>query len=284
VDHVFLAEVAGEPVFQYAGIPTRFQFRGRIRTAMVSVDTLTRPDHRRRGLLTGVGAEAYAYWRDQDVPFVVGLPNQQWGSRIHALGWRPVGILRWWARILSLRSLVAARIPVLRFAGERSWEKGLEGLGGEVAPVALRDVPALDTLWSESATEGIVRDGRWVAWRYLESPEAWSVLGDWSGGRLSGVATVRRKTEGSLRLATIGEVRGRTPGIVRRLLTSAVKVAKLHGVARVAALIPERSPLEASALAAGFLPRPSRFVVQAVDLRGGLPVGAEFQGGDFDVV
>ena len=52
VDHVFLAEVAGEPVFQYAGIPTRFQFRGRIRTAMVSVDTLTRPDHRRRGLLT----------------------------------------------------------------------------------------------------------------------------------------------------------------------------------------------------------------------------------------
>ena len=74
------------------------------------------------------------------------------------------------------------------------------------------------------------------------------------------------------------------PGIVRRLLTSAVKVAKLHGVARVAAFYPQRSPLEASALAAGFLPRPSRFVVQAVDLRGGLPVGAEFQGGDFDVV
>ena len=52
---------------------------------MVSVDTMTAPAFRRRGLLTEVAARAYEAWRDAGIAFVIGLPNQQWGSRARAL-------------------------------------------------------------------------------------------------------------------------------------------------------------------------------------------------------
>src|SRR5579872_3307962 len=45
------------PVFHSGGIPTRYQLPDGLTTAMVSVDTMTDPEYRRRGLLTQVGEQ-----------------------------------------------------------------------------------------------------------------------------------------------------------------------------------------------------------------------------------
>src|SRR5262249_24853854 len=88
VPSVWLATHDERPIFQYAAMHTRFKIDERTSDVMISVDTMTAPEFRRRGLLTKVAAHAYEKWRDSGVAFVIGLPNQQWGSRTVALGWR----------------------------------------------------------------------------------------------------------------------------------------------------------------------------------------------------
>ena len=50
VENVWLALADEKAIFQYAGIPTRFWLAHAPATAMVSVDTMTAPEFRRRGL------------------------------------------------------------------------------------------------------------------------------------------------------------------------------------------------------------------------------------------
>src|SRR5512134_1989829 len=79
--NVWLATADGKPVFHYGGIPLRFALDGPVVTAMVSVDALTAPEFRRRGLLTQGVTRAFADWQAHGVAFTLGLPYEQWGSR-----------------------------------------------------------------------------------------------------------------------------------------------------------------------------------------------------------
>ena len=109
VPNVWLATHADQPIFQYAAMPTRFEIGDRTHAVMVSVDTMTAPAFRRRGLLTEVASRAYEAWRNAGVAFVIGLPNQQWGSRAQALGWRELFPLQWLARPLRPASNLTVR-------------------------------------------------------------------------------------------------------------------------------------------------------------------------------
>src|ERR1700676_992401 len=73
VENVWLALSEDKPVFQYAGIPTRFRLAQSPTVVMVSVDTMTAPEFRRRGLLTGVARQVYEAWRESGVACVIGL-------------------------------------------------------------------------------------------------------------------------------------------------------------------------------------------------------------------
>ena len=41
---------------------------------------MTDPEYRRQGILTAIARLAYDTWRKAGIPFVLGLPNEQWGS------------------------------------------------------------------------------------------------------------------------------------------------------------------------------------------------------------
>jgi hypothetical protein len=181
VPNVWLATHAGQPIFQYAAMPTRFKVDERIHDAMVSVDTMTAPAFRRRGLLTEVATRAYDAWRDAGFAFVIGLPNQQWGSRARALGWRELFPLQWLARPLRPEARVARRL-------------GLPGLGSvrvfgaawnRFANRRLRRRSDIDVTQAESASADFdvvwercrgdtafsaVRDAAWIERRFLSSP------------------------------------------------------------------------------------------------------------------
>ena len=77
-------------------------------TGMVSVDTMTAPEFQRRGLLTRVGTHTYAQWHAAGIPFVLGLPNERWGSRTNALGWVELCDYQWLARPLRCRNAAGA--------------------------------------------------------------------------------------------------------------------------------------------------------------------------------
>jgi hypothetical protein len=256
VPNVWVAEVEGRIVFQFAGIPVRFQHRGREHWAMQSVDTMADPDHRRRGLLTQTATEVFEHWKRAGVAFVFGLPNQNWRSRLAALGFVAFGEARWWGRWLSPFRLAAPAVSLL----------------DDTAPI--------DELWASSPDEGVVKDAAWHRWRYLAGPRPFQITGVHSGGRLAGVAAFRCQGPSAI----VAEVQTTDADVARALLKAACRAAGATGASRAALLIHSGTRLEQAALAAGFVPRPHSFPIVAADLAGGLPRAALFQGGDFDVV
>lgn len=293
--NVWVAEADGRIVFQYAGIPIRVRHRATETCAMVSVDTMTHPAFRRRGLLTEVGGATYAHWRQAGVSFVVGLPNENWGSRTRTLGWSRVAELRRWVRHLDpIRALTGA---FGLGAKSRSVEGSTDEIStpnsapaksdprGEPELLPVRDFSHLDDLWARACDEGVVRDASWFRWRYLDAPDRWEVLGAWDSGRLVGAVTFRvGEARGGRRSGIVGEIVAVRPAIRRLLVSRACERLRRAGATRAALLVQPGSGLEVAALAAGFLPSRWSFSVEAVDLGGGIPDTALFQASDFDVV
>ncbi len=181
VPNVWLATHSGQPIFQYAAMHARFKIDERTDDVMVAVDAMTAPAFRRRGLLTRVAARAHETWRDAGIAFVIGLPNQHWGSRARALGWRELFPLQWLARPLRPEAFVARRL-------------GLPGLGkiqlfgaawNRFANRRLRPRSDIEVTEAESASSDFdvvwercrgdtpfsaVRDAAWIERRFLTSP------------------------------------------------------------------------------------------------------------------
>jgi hypothetical protein len=181
IENVWLSVSDGKPIFQYAGIPVLYQLLEGAREAMVSVDTMTDPAFRRRGLLTEVGRVAYEQWRAAGVPFVIGLPNEKWGSRTTALGWQRLFPLRWFVRPLRPEAMLARRVglPALASlsAASRVWNSLWNRAPRSAAEIRIRQVecagPEFDALWQSLAAEAAfsaVRNSSWVNWRFLAAP------------------------------------------------------------------------------------------------------------------
>lgn len=280
VANVWVAEADGRLVFQYAGIPARVRHQAADRWAMIDVDTMTDPDYRRRGLLTQGGARTYRSWKEAGIAFTFGLPNEQWGSRTKALGWVRLGELRWWVRWLDPVRLMAARAgvywPGRRGGPSEETENGLRF-------AAVQDPSPIDDLWSRLCEEGVIRNTAWFRWRYLEAVPPWTVLAAWESRELLGCVAFHLD-ERDRRSGLIGEVLAPSFEVSRLLLGQSCRALRRMGASRAALLVQSRSDLEEAALSAGFLPRRWSFSIEAVDLGGGLPWTAQFQGGDFDVV
>lgn len=281
VENAWIAEIDRNVVCHFGGIPVRVRHRGGEHWAMVGVDVMTDPAHRRRGLLTAVGAEMFARWREAGVAFVLGFPNELWGSRIAALGFKPMMELRWWVRWLDPAKAIAVKLglPWLTRADAANPPRRRD-----LQVTSILDLSACDELGSRLAEEGLVRDGSWYRWRYLEAVPSGTVLGAWRNGRLVGAAAFCKTADPREATGIIAEVVATDLAAHRVLLGESCHALRRAGAARAAMLVQARTSLEEAAFVSGFLPRPASYVVQAVDLGAGHPRAAVFHGGDFDVV
>jgi hypothetical protein len=181
VPNVWLATHAEQPISQYAAMPTRFKIHERASDVMVAVDAMTASAFRRRGLLTEIVTQSHDAWRDAGVAFVIGLPNQQWGSRARALGWRELFPLQWLARPLRPEALIARRLGVPGLGKVRMFG----GAWNRFANRRLRRRSEIEVTQAESASEDFdliwercrgdtaisaVRDAAWIERRFLSSP------------------------------------------------------------------------------------------------------------------
>jgi hypothetical protein len=305
VENVWLATTAEDnPVFHYAGIPTVFSVLGRTVLAMVAVDAMTDPLFRRQGLLTRAVAQIHATWRDRGVAFVIGLPNNQWGSRTRALGWQPLFPLQWLIRPLRPEALLARRLA-LPFLNRGSavgglWNRYLQGrLHGDPAVRMERVASAgdeFDRIWGickSDAKFSTVRDRAWIEWRYLSSPSRNYV-----------VTLARRAAEpvgycahclvesGNRTSAVLAEVlAARGDGSVRDSLLYALIETLLATKAETLATLAVPGTADFHWLRrAGFFPSRA-FSVELIPLTADLPIDAmrcvdnwSLGGADFDVV
>jgi hypothetical protein len=305
VENVWLAVDGDAPIFHYAGIPTRYRLPGGEALAMVSVDTMTAPEFQRRGLLSAVGRAVYDTWRAAGVAFVIGLPNERWGSRAGALGWEPLFDLQWLARPLRPEAILArrlrlpalARLAPLGAAWNALWRLRLRRDPAVRVRLVERAGPEFDQLWERcgaDAAASVVRDSAWVNWRYLDAPAfGYRVLLAERDGRPAGYAAYRVEAHAAGVAGFIAELfAAQADRPARRtLIAETLAALRAAGADNAVTLAVPGSPLERDLRGAGFLYSRGAFGVQIVPLDPGLPLGVlrdprswNMAGGDFDVI
>ena len=302
--NVWLAAVDGNAVFHYGGIPLRYSSNGSVTTAMISVDAMTAPEFRRRGLLTRGVTRAFAEWKAHGIAFTLGLPNERWGSRTAAAGWQRLFPLQWLVRPLRPEVFAARRFgaPWLRRASvlSRIWERWLRNRLHQDPRIEFRAVSraddAFDRLWERCRSDAMfstVRDSAWVQWRFLSSPtRKYDVVlayrdGAAVGYRATHVAKTDDKT--SAFLAEIVAPHG-DHATQESLLADAIASAYEAGADILAALAVPGTNLHASLRRAGFVRGPA-FGVHVVPFAADLsldrlrkPENWRLSGAEFDVV
>jgi hypothetical protein len=304
VENVWVATSEDKIVFQYAGVPLRFWLAQTPVLAMVSVDTMTAPDSRRRGLLTLVAPRVYEAWRQQDVSFVIGLPNEKWGSRAQALGWQAFFPLQWLVRPLRPEAIIArwAGVPLLRHVTLPAtlWNYALKKRlrrdpGVSIESVTVAD-ERFDQIWSGCKTDWMfstVRDRDWVQRRFLSAPQqGYQVTLARRDAGPTGYAAHRViRTEGRV-IAHLAElIAGRADDATRdSLLSDLVAALKPIGAESLFTLALPGTEGYHWLRRAGFIARHS-FLVQLVPLKEGLPLTLmrdprqwNLTGADFDVI
>jgi hypothetical protein len=302
--NVWLAVAGDRPIFQYAGVAQRYQLGNKTALGFVSVDTMTDPEFRRRGLLTRVATRAYEQWREAGAAFVIGLPNQQWGTRTAALGWQELFPLQWLARPLRPEVYAArhARLPFLRHVPgvAAAWNWFFDRRLRRDASVSIVEMQRageeFDQFWERLRAHYAfcaVRDRAWVNWRFLDSPSRrYRVLAARRGPVLVGYAAYHEdQSEEHLsgRLAELVTLPGDSQAR-DALLADIVGRERARGAELIATLAVPGSECFAALRRAGFFGGPE-FSVQVVPLACPVPL-AELSdrqrwfmsGADYDVI
>lgn len=308
VENVWLAVHEDKPIFQYAGIPLRVRLPSGEARVMVSVDTMTAPEFQRQGLLSQVGRWTYDSWREGGVAFVIGLPNERWGSRAAALGWQELFPLQWLVRPLRPEALISRRLPsalnapgLLRYSPlgalwSSFWNFSLPQDPAVQVRQVLQASEAFDRLWQNCQSEfpiSNVRDSSWVHWRYLAPPTLhYGVVLAERAREPVGYAAYRLEEQSGRQVGSIAEVFAARADVSAQSTLFGCVLRKLYaaGAEQAVTLAIPGTPLWRTLRRAGFFPR-AIFSVQIVPLDPGLPMEAlcdplnwGLSGGDFDVI
>ncbi len=305
VENVWLAVHEGQPIFHYGGIPCRFHLPTGEQIAMVSVDTMTAPEFRHRGLLTNVGKHTYDEWRKAGIPFILGLPNEQLGSRKQLLGWEVLFPLPWLIRPLRLEAIVARRLHLPAFSRLRSasmvWNRFWNRTLKRDPTVDIEQVkqagPAFDRLWASCAPEikvSVVRDSQWVQWRYLSAPsQDYRVFLARRAQQPVGYLAYQVREAPGGKLGLVAEVFTRKADVKawRTLLDHALQQMQAEEVDAAFTLAIPKTQWYRAFRRAGFVFSQGPFTVEMVPLAPDLPMEMfrnpknwHLAGGDFDVV
>jgi hypothetical protein len=305
VENVWLAVHHGNPIFQYAGIPVRYYLPQGEKTVMVGVDTMTAPEFRRQGLLTTVGLFAYNTWREAGIPFVLGLRNERWGSRLSALGWETLFPLQWLIRPLRPETLLARRLRLSAFSRLTPlgtvWNNVWDRQTQPDPTVAIRSIdqagPEFDLLWQSCLADtqvSVIRDRTWVNWRYLRAPLFdYQVLLAERSGQPVGYSVYRVQETQGRNLGFIAELlTGRADVRARNtLISQTLRSLRAKGAEAAITLAVPGTWMHQALRRAGFLFSWGSFTVHFVPLAPNLPMPIlrdpqswNMAGGDFDAI
>lgn len=305
----------GRIVGHYGGIPLRVRLRGEERPAVHSVEAMSARDFRRQGILTALGEAAHGAWAMSGYAAVLGLPNEQWGTRNRAVGFRRVFPLAWLRFPLHAeRALVESRLahgplakPITAVAGVGSfiWRSAYQGImtsrtrGSNIRVEEATEPEVFDCLWALLAGEYenvVARHGKWVNWRFTRAAaHPYKVLVAYKDGEPSGYIAYRLAARGARingYIADIFMARDDT-ATTAALVKSALDDLSAGGAGMVLATAAPGTTLHRRLKGLGFLPTRGRtaFNFEIVPLQPDVDIAAlsdpgawHITAGDFDVV
>jgi GNAT superfamily N-acetyltransferase len=304
-ENAWVVEAGDKLLGQYVVLPLRVHLNGQERWVVVGVDAMVAPEARRQGIWTALVEHGHAAWAKAGVAFALGLPNERWGSRVKALGWQAIFPLQWLVRPLRPERVLAQRwcLPFLRrvTAVGQMWHWLGPGRvrhepGVTITPVqeAGHDIDAVWQHVQQDDLVSVVRDGRWVNWRYLTPPLfTYEVLLARQAGKPVGYVAYRvEETEGR-RLGFVAELVCRTADEAVRNSLLAVMTERMWEMdvdSMVTQAVPG-TPLYQGYRRAGYFKGRAAFTVRLVPLAADLSLAQLCQpqnwylvGGDFDAI
>lgn len=301
----------GQIVGQYGGIPLRVKLGEQVYPAVHAVEAMTGRSYRRQGMLTKLGSAAHDAWKEAGQIAVLGLPNNQWGTRNTALGYRHVFPLVWLRYPLNLDRVAArmTKVPVglasiaqaLGKAASYLWRwrshamVGTRGREIEIERVTASST-MFDELWSAASGEYanlIVRNSEWVEWRYLKATDLYyKVLLARIEGAPYGYIAYRLAGAGKHVNAYVADlfVRRGADAVTGALLKAALADVSAAGAGMVLSAVAPQSALYHQMRRFGFLKGSAQFSFEIVPLQSTLDPGSladssswHLTAGDFDI-
>lgn len=279
-------------VGHYGAVAYPARLAGRPGVLGIGIDAAVDPDHQGRRLFGRLADALYTRALAEGMDAMVGYPNDNSVRGATSQGWHELGLLR--ASVLPLRPQWLARrtgvpapvvAPALALLGRRS-----RVAAGAEQTRQTGSVEDADDLWAQVSHElhsGVVRDARWLRWRYLDrpGPTPYRVFEARRDGRTTALAVTTEQeqqggtftyllellaTDDRAARAVVGRVAADSPG------SDGLVLATLRGTA-----------LARRAVRAGLLPVPQRLEDKRLHfgvMRGGpeLHQGWSLAWGDLD--
>lgn len=199
---IWLAEDPESEVLagQYVVIPMRLCLDGAERLGCLSLNTLTDARYRGRGIFTGLARRLFSTLPDAGVALTYGFPNpNSYPGFVEKLEFRDIGQAPLMVKPLDVQRLAGRKFggvlgSVLGTAGgllrPMLWPRTRTPQGTGIQIIA-RDTagPEFDEFWESQKRRHrlmVVRDARYIAWRYLRCPtRRYNVLSAVSGDRVT---------------------------------------------------------------------------------------------------
>ncbi len=309
---VAVAKGSERVIGHYAGIPLEIKLAGRVARGIHSVEAMAHPDYRRQGILTALGTTAHQEWARHGYEVVIGLPNDKWGTRNAALGYKQQFPLTWLKFPLRLDRVLKRRFPsrIGRIASAAparaaSWlwrhiyiTRHTPSEDVHVVPLNLSETSSgIESIWAALGPlypHAVVRSSSWLRWRYGEEPAgAFKVLMSKIGPLPTGfiayrvVASKERVTGCIADLFVVPD----SHTSARALITRAFNHLEKLGAGSVMAVAPPGSPAYLHLYENGFRTTNAGFTFEIVPLSMSIeqttlgdPSQWHLAAGDFDIV
>ena len=258
---------------QYTSSPMRMAIEGQEVLAGLSHDTMTDPEYGGLGIFTKTARELYERMEADGARFIYGFPNaNSIGGFTRRLGWHRVMPTPVWLRPVAPFGLVGAklRLPLSPLDGVADALFGLQrrlsarrGAGIDVHEEAQVGDWA-DELWARCRPQHriwVIRDQRYLSWRYGARPETrYTLLTAWRGGRIAGFLALAMSERGGQPVGFVMDLLAdvTVDGCCEALLDAAALRAREMGAALMSAMVTPGCRYRRAFLSRAFIPLPER--------------------------
>ena len=271
---IWLAEEGNRVVGMKTMTPKPMKILGTMVNAAETGDTFAHPDCQRRGIFTGLFQAAKEGGLDPHLSFIYGLP-----SKISLQGYerkldyaqipvklrsmvKPVRSKQILKRKLRFSFVAAIVSPLLDIASRAMFRMGTRGMARSTVDVRLEQgfPDDIDALWEEASVNYdviLVRSKKYLEWRYIANPDAYTILIARSkSGATAGYMVTKIHASNDLMCGYICDflTLESDPNVFRKLLAAAVESFYQKGCAVVLAYVVKGSFYYRTLLRAGFLP------------------------------
>lgn len=201
----WVADDHGKIVGRYGMVPMEMQANGKRMIIAQAVEIMTHPDYRKQGMFPAMATQVFADLPAMGINFAIGFPNDAARPGHQKFGWKELGWIQ-----ASLRPIHSGVVGKRYFKNPLAAR--LSGVGSDIAlkllfdwrrPAGLGTVTStvidrfdgqFDDLWRRAGSRypiALVRDARYLNWRYVDCPYSYTKRLFEIDGRLVGCSIVR---------------------------------------------------------------------------------------------